>query len=90
MILVFRKKKIKRSRTSKRKFRFRVIVPLIVLVSFGVGVAFTPLMESLGGFAYLAMVKDTVLVAAAGKTPCLYYIDVEKNGKDYKAGERNS
>jgi len=86
---VDKKRKIKRSHASKRTIRLPVVVPLIILVSFAVGIAFTPLMKTFGGFAYLTRAKDTIMVAVAGKTPRLYYIDIEKNGEDYRLKEQD-
>jgi len=86
---VDKKRKNKRSHTSKRAIRLPVMVFLIILISFAVGIAFTPLMKTLGGFAYLTRAKDTIMVAVAGKTPRLYYIDIEKNGEDYRLKEQD-
>ncbi|MBW2649067.1 MAG: tetratricopeptide repeat protein, partial [Deltaproteobacteria bacterium] len=81
-----KKKKTKEPQTRKNRFSLWGIV-LVVLVSFVAGAVFSSLAVNLGGFSWLSRMKDTILVTIAGRIPQTYYIDIEKNGKDYRLKE---
>ena len=81
-----KKKKIREPRSGNGRFPLWGI-GLIVLVSFIAGAVSISLITNLGDSSWLSRIKDTVLVAVAGETPRIYYIDIEKNGKDYRLKE---
>jgi len=78
-----KKKKVREPRTGKSRTPHSGII-FVVLLSFVVGVLFSSLTSNLGAFSWLSRMKATILVTFGGDTPQTYYIDIEKNGKDYK------
>ncbi|MDD5168230.1 MAG: tetratricopeptide repeat protein, partial [Syntrophales bacterium] len=93
MELSFRKEKTATDRTQKRRRRLKILkaafATAIVIALIGVCIYFLP-KDMSGTFQALARIKNVTAFYVLGYPPHFYYLEGEKNGKDFRLASSNS